>query len=90
MAYKPNAIMKEETKEKYLKGMKMYLEGSSIEQIAKELHLERRCFSYFLKDNVIEVHKEPTLRIVNYLYKDSKVHLIRKYDLVLPFIENVD
>lgn len=49
MAYKPNAIMKEETREKYLKGMKMYLDGSSIEQIAKELHLERRCFSHFLK-----------------------------------------
>lgn len=61
MAYKPNAIMKEETKEKYLKGMKMYLEGNSIEQIAKELHLERRCFSHFLKDNGIEV-KNPTLK----------------------------
>ena len=59
MAYNPNAIMREETKEKYLKGMKMYLDGSSIEQIAKELRLERRCFSQFLKDNGIEV-KNPT------------------------------
>lgn len=61
MAYNPNAIMKQGTKEKYLKGMEMYLNGSSIEQIAKELHLERRCFSYFLKDNGIQV-KNPTIK----------------------------
>ena len=61
MAYNPNAIMKQETKEKYLKGMEMYLNGSSIEQIAKELHLERRCFSHFLKDNGVQV-KDPTTK----------------------------
>lgn len=61
MAYSPNAKLKPSTTKKYEEGKKMYLEGKSIEQIALTLHLERRKFSYYLKDNGIEV-KNPTVK----------------------------
>lgn len=37
----------------------------------------------------IEFYKNAALKVAK-IYKDSKIHLTRKYDLVLPFIENVD
>lgn len=61
MAYSPNAKLKPSTIKKYEEGKRMYLEGKSIEQIALTLHLERRKFSYYLKDNGIEV-KNPTVK----------------------------
>lgn len=61
MAYSPDAILRPSTIRKYEEGKKMYLEGKSIEQIALTLHLERRKFSYYLKEQGIEV-TNPTIK----------------------------
>lgn len=62
--------------------------------LVKEMGLKDTDYKYRKDERnnlyIIEIHKEPTLRIINNLYKNSKVHLTRKYDLVLPFMENVD
>lgn len=68
MAYSPNAKMRPSTIVKYEEGMEMYLKGYSIEQVAKTLHLERRKFSYFMKERGVEVNNPSVKRVLNEEY----------------------
>lgn len=65
MAYSPNAKLRPSTIKKYEEGKRMYLEGKSIEQIALSLHLERRKFSHYLKDQGIVVKNPTVKRVLN-------------------------
>lgn len=71
MAYSPNAVLRPSTIKKYEEGKKMYLEGNNIEQIAKALHLDRRKFSYYLKNEDVEVKNPQTKRKLNERYFET-------------------
>lgn len=77
--------------------LRMSLMGTEafIRQLVLYLRLEEKDYSISSRDGnditvTIHFNKDATLRIAKEMYSEAKVYLDRKYDLVLPFIENAD